>query len=182
MPEGIVTSDGSLTELDVIVWATGMTLDWLAPMEIVGRGGVVLHDVWPGNNPRTYLGGTVPGFSNLFINDGPNTGVANGGAGHNFMTETVNHYIFECLQLMIEQDATSIDVTQQAHDAHNERIEALMAGLIWTHDHKADTYYRNESGRIILPSPFLPEDYWQMSQRPDESHFHMRSCKRLVPG
>ena len=169
--EGILTADGRLTELDVIIWATGMTLDWLSPIEIIGRDGVILNDVWANNNPRTYIGGAVPGFPNLFVNDGPNTGVANGGGGHNFMTETVNHFIFETLQLMVENEATSIEVTQDAHDEHNARLEDAMSKLIWTYDHRADTYYRNEAGRIILPSPFLPEDYWNMSQKPDPSKF-----------
>ena len=174
VPEGIVTADGNLVELDVIIWATGMTLDWLSPIQIVGRDGVILNDVWADNNPRSYLGGTVPGFPNLFVNDGPNTGVATGGAGHNFMTETVDHFIFECLQLMVEGKATSIEVTQEAHDAHNERLEEAMAGLIWTYEHDADTYYRNQAGRIILPSPFPPEVYWEMSQIPAASSFLLR--------
>jgi cation diffusion facilitator CzcD-associated flavoprotein CzcO len=172
--EGIVDADGDLHELDVIIWATGMTLDWLSPIEIVGRDGVRLGDVWADNNPRSYLGGTVPGFPNLFVNDGPNTGVATGGGGHNFMTETVNHYIFECLQLMVENDARSLEVTQEEHDAHNERIEERMRGLIWSYDHKAHTYYRNEAGRIILPNPFTAAEYWTMSQRPEVASFILR--------
>jgi 4-hydroxyacetophenone monooxygenase len=179
VPEGIVTADGRLVELDVIIWATGMTLDWLSPIQIVGRDGVILNDVWVDNNPRTYLGGTVPGFPNLFVNDGPNTGVATGGAGHNFMTETVNHFMFECLQLVVENGATSIEVTQEAHDAHNERIEEAMLGLIWTHEHGADTYYRNQAGRIILPSPFPPEVLWEMSQTPDAPKFVLRTPASL---
>jgi 4-hydroxyacetophenone monooxygenase len=179
VPEGIVTADGNLTELDVIIWATGMTLDWLSPIQIVGRDGVILNDVWADNNPRTYLGGTVPGFPNLFVNDGPNTGVATGGVGHNFMTETVDHFIFECLQLMVENGAASIEVTREAHDAHNEQIEEVMRGLIWTHEHGADTYYRNQAGRIILPSPFPPEVFWGMSQRPDAANFVLRTRASL---
>jgi cation diffusion facilitator CzcD-associated flavoprotein CzcO len=175
VPEGIVTADGTVHELDVIIWATGMTLDWLSPIEIIGRGGVSLNDVWADNNPRSYLGGTVPGFPNLFINDGPNTGVATGGAGHNFMTETLDHYAFECLQLMVERGASSIEVTQRAHDAYNERIEELMLDLIWTHEQRADTYYRNQAGRIIVPSPFTAIDFWDMNQRPDESAFILRA-------
>jgi cation diffusion facilitator CzcD-associated flavoprotein CzcO len=177
VPEGIVTADGNLHELDVIIWATGMTLDWLSPVEIIGRDGIRLSKVWADNNPRTYLGGTVPGFPNLFINDGPNTGVATGGGGHNFMTETVNHYAFECLQLVVERGASAIEVTQEAHDAHNELIEERMLGLLWTHERRADTYYRNQAGRIILPSPFPAEEFWHMSQEPDEAKFtlHDRS-------
>jgi 4-hydroxyacetophenone monooxygenase len=179
VPEGIVTADGTLVELDVIIWATGMTLDWLSPIQIVGRDGIILNEVWADNNPRTYLGGTVPGFPNLFINDGPNTGVATGGAGHNFMTETVDHLLFECLQLIVEHGATSLEVTQEAHDAHNDLIEETMLGLIWTHEHGADTYYRNQAGRIILPSPFPADVFWEMSQKPDPSKFVLRSADVL---
>jgi 4-hydroxyacetophenone monooxygenase len=180
VPEGIVTADGTLYELDVIVWATGMTLDFLSPIEIIGRDGVRLNQVWADNNPRTYLGGTVPGFPNLFINDGPNTGVATGGGGHNFMTETVNHYAFECLQLAVEHGVTSIEVTQEAHDAHNDLIEERMLGLLWSHDRKADTYYRNQAGRIILPSPFPAEEFWNMCQCPDESKFVLYDDSRVA--
>ena len=182
VPEGIVTADGSLHELDVIIWATGMTLDWLSPVEIIGRDGIRLSKVWADNNPRTYLGGTVPGFPNLFINDGPNTGVATGGGGHNFMTETVNHYAFECLQLVVERGASAIEVTQEAHDAHNELIEERMLDLLWTHERRADTYYRNQAGRIILPSPFPAEEFWHMSREPDETKFtlHDRSPSTMT--
>jgi 4-hydroxyacetophenone monooxygenase len=174
VPEGIVTADGDLHELDVIVWATGMTLDWLSPIEIIGRDGIRLNDVWADNNPRAYLGGTVPGFPNLFVQDGPNTGVALGGTGHNFMTETQNHYIFECLQMMVEQQAVSVEVTEEAHTAHSELIEQLMAGLIWNYERGADTYYRNEAGRIILPSPFEVSDFWSMNQQPQTDKFLIR--------
>jgi len=171
LKEGIATADGAVHELDVIIWATGMTLDFLSTIEIVGRDGVHLSEVWADNNPRSYLGGTVPGFPNLFINDGPNTGVATGGGGHNFMTETVDHYIFEALQLVVEKEATSIEVTQQAHDEHNELIESLMEDLIWTYERRADTYYRNQAGRIILPSPFSAQAFWNLCHTPDEAQF-----------
>jgi len=61
--------------------------------------------------------------------------------------------------------ATSIEVTQQAHDAHNDRIEELMQDLIWTHEHV----------RHLLPQPnrphhaaqpFTATDFWDMNQRP----------------
>lgn len=173
VPEGILTADGALHELDVIIYATGMTIEWLASVEIIGRDGRRLTDVWADNNPRSYLGGTVPGFPNLFINDGPNTGVGHAG-GHNFMTETVDHYAFECLQIIVNRGARSIEVTQEAHDAHNERLDEKMKGSIWAHELHAHTYYRNEAGRVIFPSPWRLVEYWEMSQCPIESHFIIR--------
>ena len=171
VPNGIVTADGVLHEVDAIVWCTGMTNDWLNSIEITGRGGVRLSEVWADNNPKSYLGGTVAGFPNLFVNDGPNTGVATGGNGHNFMAETVNHFVFECLQLLVENEATSIEVTAEAEQAHNDRIEELMLDLVWHHERTADTYYRNEAGRIIMPNPWSAEEYWTLSQVPAASKF-----------
>jgi 4-hydroxyacetophenone monooxygenase len=51
VPDGILTADGKLIELDVIIYATGLTLDWLSPIEVIGRGGVRLSDEWRDNNP-----------------------------------------------------------------------------------------------------------------------------------
>jgi hypothetical protein len=95
------------------------------------------------------------------------------------MAETVNHYAFECLQILVEHEATAIEVTQAAHDAHNERLEQVMLDSIWTHERRADTYYRNGEGRIILPSPWRHVEYWEMSRRPDESHFLLNSTTRV---
>jgi cation diffusion facilitator CzcD-associated flavoprotein CzcO len=180
VPEGIVTTAGRLIELDAIIWATGMTFDWLSTIQTIGRGSVRLSQVWANNDPRSYLGGTVPGFPNLFINDGPNTGVATGGGGYNFMTETVNHYAFECLQLLVERGGTSIEVTQRAHDEHNELIEREMSKLLWSYERKASTYCRNEAGRVILPSPFRPETFWSMCQKPDETKFVIHNPAQIA--
>jgi 4-hydroxyacetophenone monooxygenase len=79
----------------------------------------------------------------------------------------------------VENGATSIEVTREAHDAHNEQIEEVMQGLIWTHEHGADTYYRNQAGRIILPSPFPPEVFWELCQRPDPAKFMLRTTAAL---
>ena len=91
----------------------------------------------------------------------------------------VDHFIFECLQLIVENGAASLEVTQEAHDAHNDLIERTMLGLIWTHEHGADTYYRNQAGRIILPSPFPPDVFWEMARKPDPSKFVLRPADVL---
>lgn len=174
VPEGIVTADGELLELDVIIWATGWTLDFLSRLEITGRDGRTLAGRWNGGaSPSSYLGGTVPGFPNLFVTSGPNASAGHGG-GHNFMAETVTHYIMECLQLAVERDARSIEVTQQAHDAHNSEVDSAMAGSIWCNSPTAHTYYRDKTGRPVLPSPWRMVDFWTKSRTPVEDHFILR--------
>jgi len=71
-PDGIRLRDGTEIKLDIIVFATGfdaMTGPMLR-MNIAGRDGVKLADVWDGG-PRNYLGLQVAGFPNLFTITGP---------------------------------------------------------------------------------------------------------------
>lgn len=173
VPEGVVTADGRTHEVDVIVHATGFTLDYLSPIEIVGREGRTLNEVWRGDDPFAYLGGTVPGFPNLFVTSGPNTSPGHGG-GHNFTVEAVLHYIFECLQLLVENDASTIEVTTEATDDYNERVAAQLENSVWTTQTGANTYYRNKAGRVTLPSPWRMVDFWTMLRKPDASAFSVK--------
>jgi cation diffusion facilitator CzcD-associated flavoprotein CzcO len=68
---GICTTEAEYP-VDIIVFATGfdaMTGPMLS-MDIRGRGGVALKDVWEAG-PRNYLGLQVAGFPNLFTITGP---------------------------------------------------------------------------------------------------------------
>ncbi len=61
-PKGIVTG-GVEHELDIIAFATGFKAnDYLWPMEVRGRGGVRIEEVWAKDGPRAYLGAMVAGF------------------------------------------------------------------------------------------------------------------------
>lgn len=173
-PTGILSSDGVLTELDVIVYATGFTLDFLSTIEIVGRDGVTLAREWADNNPHAYLGGTVPGFPNLFITSAPNSSAGHGG-GHNYMTEVSQYFILECMRQVVERGADSIEVTARAEAEFLEQVEAQMAGSIWRHASSAHTYYTNAAGRVILPNPWRMVDYWQWNRVPNLEHFVIRS-------
>lgn len=69
---GVVTDDGRRHDLDVLVLATGFDAmtGSVARINVVGRGGVSLNDVWAAG-PLTYLGLGIPGFPNLFNLTGP---------------------------------------------------------------------------------------------------------------
>jgi cation diffusion facilitator CzcD-associated flavoprotein CzcO len=74
---GIRTADGVLHELDVLVLATGFKADqFMRPMNVVGRGGVKLNDVWS-LRPSAYLAVSIPEFPNLFMVNGPTGPVGN---------------------------------------------------------------------------------------------------------
>ena len=105
---GICTTEAEYP-VDIIVFATGfdaMTGPMLR-MDIRGRGGVALKDVWEAG-PRNYLGLQVAGFPNLFTITGPGS-----------------PSVLCNMPVAIEQHADWItDCIRHLHDSGLERIEA----------------------------------------------------------
>ncbi|MFI6583080.1 flavin-containing monooxygenase [Embleya sp. NPDC050493] len=168
--EGLATAGGESVDVDVVVLATGYhLLPMLDGIDITGRGGITLRDVWGEEDPRALRGVTVPGFPNFFVIGGPNSG-ANHGAGVNIITETQVNYILGCLGLMHARGATAIEPTEQAHDTYNETVDRALDGLVWSHP-TVRGYYRNSSGRVIVSNPWRLVDYWWMTRAPQEDEY-----------
>lgn len=168
---GIVTQDGRQIDLDVIVYATGYYLDFLSTVDIRGRDGLKLSEVW-GDSPSAYRGGMVPGFPNLFISSAPNYSPGHG-AGHNFGVEVMVHYVMECLQLMALRDASTIEVTPEAFEGYVRQIDDAMEQTVWCHTPTAHTYYRS-GGRIVTAFPFRLIDVWRSHRTPVEEDLNLR--------
>jgi 4-hydroxyacetophenone monooxygenase len=171
-PDGIVTTEGTFIPVDVILLATGFSVEYATSLDIVGRDGRQLAEEWKnGDDPRAYLGIQVPHFPNLFVTAGPNA-APNHGGGHNITSEEHVHYIIECLQYLVENDYTSMDVHVEALDRYNEGVDEALDKTVWAHPGKEVTgYYRNTAGRPIVPCPWRIVDYWTMLREPDPSDF-----------
>lgn len=151
--DGIVTADGTSRQHDVIVISTGFKVSEMAArLDLTGRDGKNLKQVWEHDNPTAYLGLTVPDFPNLFLMLGPNSGPAHGGSVI-FQSECQSRYISACLVEMIENDIAAIDVHPAAHDAYIREVDAEHEQLIWTHPGMT-TYYRNSRGRVFSAMPW----------------------------
>ncbi|WP_225712262.1 flavin-containing monooxygenase [Bradyrhizobium semiaridum] len=169
-PDGIVAADGKLRQHDVIVISTGFKVtEMAARLNITGRDGRNLKEVWRDDNPTAYLGLTVPDFPNLFVMLGPNSGPAHGGSVI-FQSECQSRYISACLVEMIENGIAAIDVHPAAHDRYINQVDAEHEQLIWTHPGMT-TYYRNKRGRVFSAMPWRFVDYWRMTHDPDLSHY-----------
>lgn len=166
---GIVTVDGRHIDLDIIIYATGYHLDFLSTIDIRGRDGKTLTAEW-GESPRAYRGGTVPGFPNLFITSAPNYSPGHG-AGANFSMEVLAHYIIECLQLMALRGTQTMEVTRRAYDDYVAGIDDMMKGTVWCHTPNAHTYYRSDSGRVVVATPYRLIDLWRQHRAPLEEDF-----------
>lgn len=169
-PEGVVTVDADghehLHAVDVIVYATGFDANrYLWPMRIVGRDGAVLSEQW-GDDPTALYGVTVPNFPNLFCLYGPGTNLASGGSMI-FHAECEMRYVMGLLRELLGSCARSIEVTGAAHDAYNERLQAELDQMVWSHPSIRHSWYRNEAGRIRILSPWRLVDFWDWTREPD---------------
>ena len=121
--DSIVMEDGTVHPVDVIIMATGFQASkMLWPMDIRGRGGRTIRSIWGDDDPRAYLGITVPGFPILFLLYGPNTNLAHGGSII-FHTECQVRYITQALREMIENGYTTLEVRTDVHDGYNKLVD-----------------------------------------------------------
>ena len=75
---GLQTADGMQRDFDCIIWGTGFRAsEFVAPMQVVGAGGLELASVWE-HGAHAHLGMTLPGFPSLFLMYGPNTNTSGG--------------------------------------------------------------------------------------------------------
>ena len=167
---GIVDADGDAHEFDVIILATGFQAgNLLSPIDIRGVSGTPLRDVWGVDDPRAYLGITVPDYPNMFVLVGPNTFVAHGGSII-YQAECEMRYVTDCIRHMIENGISSVEVQQSVHDEYNERVDAEHDQLVWAHS-GLHSWYRNSKGRVFSPMPWRFVDYWQMTHDFNESEY-----------
>ncbi len=166
---GIIDGAGVLHEADIVVYATGFrALEYLAPMEIVGRGGQRIEEFW-GDEPRAYLGITVPHFPNLFLMYGPGTNLGFNGNLF-FNAECQARYISRCLQWMVEEDLRAIDVKPEVYADWAGRMDEELSRFTWSHG-GAGSWYKNKSGKVIANSPWPLLQYWEWTKAPDKAEF-----------
>ncbi len=142
-PEGVVTADGTVHDVDAIILGTGFTAtQFLAPMSITGRGGLDLNEAWA-DGAEAYLGITVSGFPNLFMLYGPNTNL-----GHSsivFMLESQIGYVRQAIRHLFDSDAAWLDVRADVQDEFNDDVQRRIKSTVW--DKGCTSWYQTASGK-----------------------------------
>jgi cation diffusion facilitator CzcD-associated flavoprotein CzcO len=165
-PEGPVTEDGRVHEVDTIIYGTGFrTNDFMFPMEVTGVDGRSLADEWAGG-AHAHLGMTVPGFPSMFVLYGPNTNTSGGSII--FFLERQTAYVRQALSLVRDAGATAIEVRPEVEEAADRATQARFAGTAWT---RCDSWYRNGEGRIIANWPGYMRQYAAATQTLDPKQY-----------
>jgi len=165
-PAGVVTADGLEREVDVLIWGTGFkTTDFMFPMEIVGASGRTLREEWA-DGAHAHLGMTIPGFPSLFVMYGPNTNTSGGSII--VYLEAQAAYIRQALQLVRSRVAAAIDVRPEVEAASDRAVQARFEGTAWT---QCDSWYRDESGRIVANWPGYMREFLEQTRTLDPAEF-----------
>jgi 4-hydroxyacetophenone monooxygenase len=169
-PDAIVTTEGKRYETDVIVFATGFKASrMLGPIEVYGRQGQRLRDLWGEDDARAYLGITIPDYPNFFMIYGPNTNLAHGGSAI-FHSECQIRYAVEGIRELIEGEAKSIECRRAPFDAYNVRVDDALNKMVWSH-RSMTNWYKNKSGRVVMNSPWRLVDYRNMTEHLDPEDY-----------
>jgi cation diffusion facilitator CzcD-associated flavoprotein CzcO len=168
--KGIITQDGVEHELDLIVYSTGYdATDGVISYPVIGRQNKTLADAWR-EFPRAYLGTSAPGFPNLFVVTGPNTGIGHTSAL--FIIESQMNYIMSSIQNLVDRDQTVIEVKVDAEAEYTDLIHHEMAKTVWQRG-GCDSWYKSKSGKVIAMFPGFSFTYrrWAKNFKPDDHTF-----------
>ena len=123
-----IVAGGREHAVDAIVLATGFEVANAVGLDVWGRGGRHLREVWA-ERPLAHCGTTLQGFPNLATLLGPGTAL-----GHNsvvLMAEAQARYL---ARLWDEQDRAGVNAIEpraDAQEAWREEIDAALAKTVW---------------------------------------------------
>jgi cation diffusion facilitator CzcD-associated flavoprotein CzcO len=157
---GIVTTEGRELDVDVLIHGTGFHVqDMISAVDIRGRGGVRMEDLWAERGMQAHRGTAVAGFPNLFFLLGPNTGL-----GHNsivFMIEAQIQYLMGALRTLRRNALRTIEVRPEAQAAYNAEIDRMTEGTVWVTG-GCKSWYIDANGHN---STLWPTFTWPFRQR-----------------
>ena len=147
-PRGVVTRDGVLHELDVLVLATGFDAHAWGVDHVVGEGGVSLKQAWS-NGIRTYRSVAMPGFPNFFMLVGPNSPIGN--ISIIDVSEVQADYIMQCLRLLRDGRCITVAPKLEAARRFHASVMDAMQNTVWVTG--CNSWYLDEDGvPITWPS------------------------------
>jgi cation diffusion facilitator CzcD-associated flavoprotein CzcO len=169
--KGVVTVDGALHELDLLVLATGFDAHaFVRPIDLVGEQGLTLDDAWA-DGPNAYRSVAMPGFPNLFMLIGPHSPVGNQSLV--IIGENQADYAMWWINQIRDGRVAAAAPTEAATKDYNESIKAAMPQTVWLTGCKS--WYLGKDG---LPElfPWTPVRHRELLCAPELTDFDVRTA------
>jgi cation diffusion facilitator CzcD-associated flavoprotein CzcO len=167
-PRGIVTTDGVLHELDVLVTATGfVTNKYVLPVEFVGPGGRRLTDVWD-PQPFAYRTVATPGFPNVFMLIGPHSPFGNQSLFT--ISETQADFAMGWIERWRRGEFDTVAPTEEATAQFNADLKAAIPDTIWSAG--CDSWYIGPDGTPAM-WPWTAEHHGEVLREPEPGDWEL---------
>jgi cation diffusion facilitator CzcD-associated flavoprotein CzcO len=166
--KGLITAAGHEVEVDVLICATGFSVQYLPHFKLTGLNGQVIQDQ---TDPNIYASIAHPGFPNYFVTNGPRGNWALGCAlpSHDVQVE----YMLQCCKKLQEDQIKSMHPKQRVTDQLNAYEDAWHAKhSIWAEDCKSWYKDNTKDGRVyVWPGSML--HHLKFMKRPRFEHYEM---------
>ncbi|MBT2207873.1 NAD(P)/FAD-dependent oxidoreductase [Actinomadura sp. NEAU-AAG7] len=160
-PKGIIDATGTEREIDVLIMATGFrATKYLASLEVRGVGGISVHDTWK-DDPRAFLGITVPGYPNFFMLYGPNT---NGGFSIIAQLERQAEVAARMVARMRRKRLRVVDTRPGAAERWVDWVDTQLHRHASAMEANCTNYYHAESGRNVTQWPKPHGEYYLLTK------------------
>jgi cation diffusion facilitator CzcD-associated flavoprotein CzcO len=141
---GVLGADGTVAQVDAIIFGTGFHVTNPPIAErVVGVGAQRLSDRWKGS-PRGYLGTTVVGYPNLFFMLGPNLGTGHSSAFS--IIEAQFEQLVATISAMRKRGWTRLEVRADVEASFNDEVQAMLQRTVYNTG-GCTSYYLDENGR-----------------------------------
>ncbi|GLY98619.1 monooxygenase [Actinoplanes sp. NBRC 103695] len=149
LPGAVEDATGAVRDIDVLILSTGFQpTRFLAGLDVKGRDGRGLHDVWR-ERASAFLGITVPGFPNFFILYGPNT---NGGVSVIAQLERQAEVVVRAVR-RLSAARRVIDTSPVAARRFVEWVDKRLASNASAMNSGCHNYYHDGSGHNVTQWP-----------------------------
>jgi cation diffusion facilitator CzcD-associated flavoprotein CzcO len=170
-PGGVVTRDGTLHELDVLILATGFDTHAWGIEELVGAEGLSLREAWA-QGTRTYRSVAIPGFPNFFLMVGPNSPIGN--ISLIDVSEVQADYILQCLAPLRAGKARAVAPRPEATAAFHASLLEAMKDTVWVTG--CNSWYLDEDG-VPNTWPWSAGRFHRTMRRPAWRDFELQAVQ-----
>lgn len=137
VPDGVILSDGTFLDVDLLIFATGFdaVTGGLTQIDIRGAQNRLLRDYWS-DGLKSELGVCVSGFPNMFYIGGPQSPVAfvNGPS----LFEVQVDWVGRLIDKLRHDKVVKADAKTSAEEEFSQHVDSLLVGSLFP---KANSWY-----------------------------------------
>lgn len=181
VPEGILTADGHVHELDAIVtaigWESSASPATYVRGSVLGANGADLGTFFAENGAQAFEGVAVPDFPNRWMLVGPNSWQGNG--GWHALVELGAKHAVRAISLARSRSATRTEVRREVHDRQHaivrQRAQRFEYYFNTVYPNASRSWIINEHGEFAIAKPYsVWRNYWLAKRFPQSWYSYER--------